>query len=133
MFFPVPKSPPPAADERVTGSPINGVFTATHNGFIGAGEGVNVLIIAGCKKNNGVKVGVEYVGFFGIALADLPGSTPKDIESVIKFFRFNDAGPPDCDDTIPVDLIITDVTKINNTGTALGGEISVQVIETKKP
>ena len=110
---------PPSGAERVSGFPIEGVLTST----LSAGT-ATTIIVASCKK---VSIAFGPAGLTTTA-ADFASQTADSI----KDRRLTGAGPAGC---YSVDggesLIITNVNKFNNTGTAIGADVSIQVVEPK--
>jgi hypothetical protein len=117
---------PPSGTERVTGFPIDGVLTSTYaDDGSGAGTGTATTVIVGsCKK-----VAVAF-GPAGL-LTDAATFASQTADSVINR-RLSGVGPAGCYSPGGGEsLIITNVTKFNNTGTAIGADVSLQVVEPK--
>lgn len=120
------KEPPDSNKERIIGPPIDGVLTATLNED---GISATVVVVGNCNK----AAIVFGPGPFPVNTEPTVGKTFSETTAAdIENYRMNGAGPAGCFSTAGGEnLIITGVTKFNNTGTAIGADISISVVEIK--
>ena len=117
---------PPSGTERIIGPPIDGVLTAALDESMFA---ATIVIVGNCNGINGTKIPVALGPVpYPISPAGFANATASDMDN----FRIRGGGAPGCYSlTGGEDLIITGVTKFNNTGTAIGAEVSISVVEPK--
>jgi hypothetical protein len=111
---------PPEGTERVTGPPIAAVLTATFD----ASTGLQTTVIVGnCKKQaiafGPVSIPTTAAAFSAATAASIENSRQRGIAPAICF-------PPGGQD-----LALTGVTNFNNTGTAIGADVSISAVELK--
>ena len=112
---------PPSGAERVTGPPIEAVLTAT---FDAGTSQASIVIVGSCKKTP--------IALGPIATSSSPalfaGRTLASVENI----RLVGAAPAGCFSAAGGEtLLVTGVTKFNNTGVALGADVSLSAVEPK--
>lgn len=110
---------PPGGGEQIIGPPIDAVFTA-----ISDADGFQAIatVVGACKK-----IPVAF-GPTSLAVGVFANITAENIEDL----RFRGIAPAGCFSQLGgEDLIVSGVTKFNNTGTALGADIQLSVVKPK--
>jgi hypothetical protein len=111
---------PPDGSERITGPPIHAVLTATYDTTTGM---QTTVIVGNCKK---IPIA------FGPSIVPVAASTFANAKATdIENSRQRGIAPATCFPPGGQDLVVTGVTNFNNTGTAIGADVSISAVELK--